>query len=320
MKTKMTARERWLAVLRGEPPDRVPMDYQGTPEMTRKMMAYLGVSIVEELYARLHVDVPLGVGPAYCGPALAPGSDMYGNRFQDVNYGDGSYEECVFSALAQYETVDEIEAGYTWPAAAWFDYSVIPAQLAQAGDNPVMAGLAGIYTLYTRLRGMEQAFVDFAVNHDLVLYCMEKLVDLHYEMAVRTFQAAAGRIDIAGIANDMGSQLDLLFSLPTIRKALPDLIEAGVQVFNPVQWRCKGMERAGLKRDFGDRLVFHGGVDNQYTLFSGTVDEVREEVRENIAVLGAGGGYILAPCHALQTVSPPENVVAMYEAGLEYGS
>jgi uroporphyrinogen decarboxylase len=162
--------------------------------------------------------------------------------------------------------------------------------------------------------------------------------------------AAAGCIDIASIANDMGSQLDLLFSLPTIRKlflpgirrlaglarengavvylhsdgairkALPDLIDAGVQIYNPVQWRCKGMDRAGLKRDFGDRLVFHGGVDNQYTLFSGTVEEVREEVRENIAILGAGGGYILAPCHALQTVSPPENVVAMYAAGLEYGS
>ena len=69
------------------------------------------------------------------------------------------------------------------------------------------------------------------------------------------------------------------------------------------------MEREGLKRDFGDRLVFHGGVDNQYTLPFGTVADVRQEVRDNLRILGEGGGYILAPCHNIQPVSPPENIV-----------
>jgi uroporphyrinogen decarboxylase len=73
------------------------------------------------------------------------------------------------------------------------------------------------------------------------------------------------------------------------------------------------MEREGLKRDFGDQVVLHGGVDNQYTLAFGSVDEVRAEVLENLAVLGKGGGYILAPCHNIQPISPPENVVAMFE-------
>jgi len=79
------------------------------------------------------------------------------------------------------------------------------------------------------------------------------------------------------------------------------------------------MERAGLKRDFGDQIIFHGGVDNQQTLAFGTVEEVRAEVRYNLQVLGAGGGYILAPCHNIQAISPVENVVAMYEAGWELG-
>ena len=92
-----------------------------------------------------------------------------------------------------------------------------------------------------------------------------------------------------------------------------------MDILNPIQWRCAGMERAALKRDFGERLIFHGGVDNQHTLVYGSVEDVREEVRTNLAVLGKGGGYILAPCHAIQAVSPPENVVAMYEAGYEYG-
>jgi len=80
------------------------------------------------------------------------------------------------------------------------------------------------------------------------------------------------------------------------------------------------MDRAGLKRDFGKSLVFHGAVDNQHTLFRGGIEEVVEEVKTNIDIFGAGGGYILAPCHALQAVNPPENVVAMYETGYQYGT
>ena len=92
-----------------------------------------------------------------------------------------------------------------------------------------------------------------------------------------------------------------------------------MDVLNPVQWRCKGMEREGLKRDFGDQIIFHGAVDNQQTLAFGSVDDVVEEVKANIDILGAGGGYIIAPCHNIQAVSPPENIVAMYETGYNEG-
>ena len=79
------------------------------------------------------------------------------------------------------------------------------------------------------------------------------------------------------------------------------------------------MEREGLKRDFGDKLIFHGGMDNQYTLPFGSQEEVKQEVIDNIRILGNGGGYILAPCHNIQAVSPAENIVAMYETGYKYG-
>ena len=92
------------------------------------------------------------------------------------------------------------------------------------------------------------------------------------------------------------------------------MIDLGIDVLNPIQWRCEGMDRESLKRDFGNSLVFHGAVDNQQTLAFGTVEDVAREVRENVEILGAGGGYILAPCHNIQAVSPPENVVAMYRA------
>jgi uroporphyrinogen decarboxylase len=79
------------------------------------------------------------------------------------------------------------------------------------------------------------------------------------------------------------------------------------------------MDREELKRDFGEKLVFHGAMDNQHTLAFGSIEDVGQEVLDNIRILGAGGGYILAPCHNIQAISPPENIVTMYETGYEYG-
>lgn len=345
----MTPRERWLAVLNREEPDRVPMDYWGTPEATARVMTHLGVSDVESMDAVLHIDRPVDVVPDYVGPPVAEDADIYGCRFAIVDYGTGAYRECVHHPLAQYDTIAEIEAHYRWPDPDGFDPAPISNQIAAHPDRPIQLDMAGVYTQYTWLRGMEQAFVDFARNHDLVRYCLEKLYDLHEEKARRAFEAADGGIHLGKIANDLGSQRNLLCPPETvrtlfvpgirrlarlaheygafvflhsdgaIRKAIPDLIEAGVDVLNPIQWRCEGMDRAGLKRDFGDDLIFHGAMDNQHTLVYGDVDDVRAEVRDNLRILGAGGGYILAPCHRIQAVSPPKLVVAMYEAGCEFG-
>jgi uroporphyrinogen decarboxylase len=97
------------------------------------------------------------------------------------------------------------------------------------------------------------------------------------------------------------------------------MISAGIDALNPIQWRCRGMERENLKKDFGQQVIFHGAVDNQQTLPFGTVDDVKKEVADNLRILGEGGGYILAPCHNIQSVSPPENIVAMYQTGYELG-
>ncbi len=93
---------------------------------------------------------------------------------------------------------------------------------------------------------------------------------------------------------------------------IPALIEAGVQVLNPIQTSAAGMDPARLKREFGRQLCFHGAIDIQQTLVTGTPDEVRAEVRDRIDTLGPGG-YILAPSHVMQPDSPSANIVAMYE-------
>jgi len=345
----MTPRERWLAVLRRERPDRVPTDYWTTEEARAKLMAHLGVASDRELFARLHIDRPRTVSPRYVGPPIPAGQDVYGVPHRLVDYGTGAYSEVAAHPLAAYNTVEEIEAHYTWPSPDWWDYSSLPDQVAGWEDYPIRGGGSEPFLTYKSLRGQEQAFMDLILHPEIVHYCLDRLFHLAYENTLRIYEAIPDRVMITYVAEDMGSQESLLFSpaqiheflIPrmkrvidlahsagayvfhhsdgAIRPIIPAMIEAGIDVLNPIQWRCKGMEREGLKRDFGDRLVFHGGVDNQYTLAFGTVDEVRREVEDNLRILGAGGGYILAPCHNIQAVGPAENVVAMYDTCYELG-
>jgi uroporphyrinogen decarboxylase len=111
----------------------------------------------------------------------------------------------------------------------------------------------------------------------------------------------------------------MLHSCGGIRPYIPDLIEAGIQVLDPVQPRAMGMDSAGLKRDFGDRLTFHGGVDIQEVLPFGSEEDVEAEVRRRIRAFAPGGGYILASAHNVQADVPPPNLVAMCRAAQRYG-
>jgi len=349
-KETMTSRERWLAVLNHEKPDRIPMDYWATGEATNKLMQHLGCSNTPEMFEQLHIDRVASVGPRYVGPSPSPGENIYGCRHQRVDYGTGVYSECVYHPLAEYKTLDEIKRNYDrWPSPDWYDYSEIPNQIAGNEEYPIRGGGSEPFLTYKSLRGQEQAFMDLILHPEIVHFCLDKLFDLAYENTRRIYEKIPGKVMFSYVAEDLGSQEGLLCSLEhirefilprmkrmmdlvhqagafvfhhsdgAVREIIPDMIEIGIDVLNPVQWRCQGMEREGLKRDFGDKLVFHAAVDNQYTLAFGSVEEVRQEVIDNILILGEGGGYILGPCHNIQAVSPPENIVAMYETGYENG-
>jgi len=347
-KETMTGRERWLAVINREKPDRVPMDIWVTPEAIDKLQAHLGCDY-DEMLKRLHIDRPFMVWAKYVGPSIPDGENEFGVKHRVVDYGTGAYYEACSSPLAGFETVGEIEAGYTWPSPDWWDYSQIPGMIEGKQDRIIQGGGSEPLLIYKQLRGEEQAFMDLILNPEIVHYCLGKLFDLAYENTRRIFEAIPGQVHLTYIAEDVGAQDSLMYSPDQIRTflhprmkrmieltkqngshvfhhtdgavrdILPDLIDIGIEILNPIQWRCAGMERGGLKRDFGDRLIFHGGVDNQHTIPFGTVDDVRREVIDNLRILGAGGGYILAPCHNIQSIGPAENVVALYEAGYEHG-
>src|SRR5262249_21663429 len=139
-KESMTPRERWLAVLRRETPDRVPMDYWATAEATQKLMRHLGCSSAQALFERLHIDAVVSVGPRYVGPPLPAGQDVFGCRTRSVDCGAGVYAECVSHPLAEYTSVAEIERRYQWPSPDWYDYSSVPEQVAGKEAYPIRGG------------------------------------------------------------------------------------------------------------------------------------------------------------------------------------
>jgi uroporphyrinogen decarboxylase len=109
-------------------------------------------------------------------------------------------------------------------------------------------------------------------------------------------------------------------SCGSVRPLMPDFIEIGVQILNPIHIRARGMEPVTLKREFGRDLVFWGGgVDTQGVLPMGTPQAVKDDVRRNIEALAPGGGYVFNTVHNIQADVPPENIIAMWEALQAYG-
>ena len=133
-KETMTPKERWLAVVKREKPDRIPMYYRATGEATAKLLKYMGCQNANEMFEQLHIDRGAGAGPRYVGPPIPAGEDMYGCHYENIRYEGGIYSECVGHPLAHYKTVEEIERNYTWPSVDWFDYSDISKQVEGVED------------------------------------------------------------------------------------------------------------------------------------------------------------------------------------------
>jgi uroporphyrinogen decarboxylase len=111
----------------------------------------------------------------------------------------------------------------------------------------------------------------------------------------------------------------MLHSCGAIRTFIPDWIDMGLDILDPIQPNARGMNPFELKRDFGDNLSFHGGIDAQFVLPFGSCEDVRQATRTYIQALAPGGGYIVAPVHNVQGDVPPENLIAMRDAVEEFG-
>jgi len=345
-----TPRERWLALMAGRDPGQVLCDYWGTAEVTDRLCRELGCTSERALWERLGVDKLVLLGPTH--PLAKEDTwhiqslwSIWHVEVTNISYGEGlgTYEEAVTNPLAKAETAADVER-FDWPDPNLFDTDGMRAKCEAWDGYPILGGCYEPFYLYCRLRGMEQALADLVGNPAVAEAALECIYYIHESVIRRSLEAARGLIDFIYVAEDLGTQSTLLMSPASfrrflkpwmrkmtdmahslgvkvmhhddgaIRPLLPEIIEIGIDVLNPIQWRCAGMEREGLARDFGKDLVFHGGVDNQHTLPFGTPDDVRKEVADNIRIFRQGRGYIVAPCHNLQPNTPTANILALYEA------
>lgn len=150
---------------------------------------------------------------------------------------------------------------------------------------------------------------DDVAMHDRLFISPEAYRKIFKPRHARLMEAITSRSDAPVMWHTCGSVVDVL----------EDLIEMGVDSLNPVQTSAKNMEPERLKREFGDRMSFWGGIDTMRVLNYGTPEDVRREVKHKIEALAPGGGYILNPIHNVQPDVPVENLLAMIDAALEYG-
>lgn len=209
----------------------------------------------------------------------------------------------------------------------------------------------GIYEISSSLRGAENLFLDLATNPNYVEALAERVLEYHLAYYEIMLKAVGDYIGAVAVSDDLGGQEGPLFSPDLFRKIykprlkrlidhikciqpgihvymhsdgaifdlIPDLIEAGIDGLNPVQFTANGMESERLKEVFGDALVFWGGGVDNYLLSYGSPQEIEKQVTEQIMKLGTGGGYVFSSVHNISAEVPPQNIEAFFRAAHKYG-
>jgi uroporphyrinogen decarboxylase len=245
-------------------------------------------------------------------------------------------------------TLDDIEK-YPWPNltpsgrfAGMADWA---KQTQKAGFATMLLSSVSVFELPSMLRGLDAFLMDMVGDEDFFTALLTKMRNLMVPYIRAMLQEVGPWIDVFAFSDDLGMTAGPMVSpscyrrlvkphhveiISTIKANTPgkvffhscgniyalvnDLIDIGVDLLNPIQVSAGDMgDTARLKREFGDRLSFCGGVDTRWVMPHGTPDDVRKEVRRRIKDLAPGGGYVAAAVHCIQPDVPPENIVAMCE-------
>ncbi|HOX55725.1 MAG TPA: uroporphyrinogen decarboxylase family protein [Candidatus Paceibacterota bacterium] len=279
------------------------------------------------------------------GAESAGDRTMWGVPLKEIQAGEACYAEFAAAPMAGYDTPAALDRYPWWPKVERFAYdAAIDLARRAAQDYAVIGPWVSFFEIYCQLRGLEQALLDLLENPALVEATLDRIEAIQTEMMQRFFNRARQYLDLVFISDDIAGQKSLLFSSrmwerhlqPRLKRwcdlihaqglkvfyhtdgaarpLLKSILDCGVDVLNPIQHACPGMDLAGLKKEFGARVIFHGGVDNQTVLPRGTADDVRAEVGELLRTLGAGReGFICCSCHNVQAGTPLENIFAMVE-------
>lgn len=343
----MISKDRVRKAIEHKYVDKVPANFECVPYVMEKLLNYYNFSNAEQIYKKFDIDIR-SVAPKYIGPELKDyykGNDRivenYFGWHDRLHWTGKEYNSvtCYFP-FDQFETIEQLDA-YRWPSADWFDYESIKYQCDLHKDKAIIMGHEGPFQIATFLRSMEKLFMDMALEPDFAHRLFDRMVEFELEYYERIFKAADGQIDILRPHDDYGTQISLLFSVDmwkdfftentkklttlahkygafyqqhscgAIRPIIPELIKCNVDILEPIQ-KVKGLEPDSLKREFGDTLTFHGGVDTQGVLPFGTPQQVIDETKYIVDTMNKNGGYILMASQSFEGDVPVENIEAMY--------
>ena len=349
---EMTSRERVLTACRRGAPDRVPRTVPLEWHVAERLKAEIGS---DKLNAAMKNDLR-GVGPR--PTVLKSDFSKYFHRpditWDEWGRGrlwdEGRYYAEYFYPLENAETIDEIE-DFPWPDLMEpYRYEGLKeaADRDHAQGFPVLGHIdETVFEVAWQIRSLDRLSEDLLTGSEMGTLLLDKIAERRVVEA-RAFALAGA--DILAMGDDVAMQTGLMMSRKMFRdefcsrfkkvigaareikpdiliwyhtdgKAndlIPDLIDTGIEILNPVQPEC--IDHAWVKQTYGDRLAFSGGLGVQSVLPFGTPDEVREHVRATIATLGAGGGLVVGPSHVVESDVPTANIMAMLSAIDEFGT
>ncbi len=343
---RMTQLERWRAWQAREPLDRPMRRSAYTPDMFKRLTEHLGGRDPDEVFrpdagAAISLHPPEGYAKP-CFSACYDGADESEIDALGVLRRRGTFHHFTqtISPLRNAATLDEIEAFPIETEAGWRDGHMAGEVETHHREGRFVTGMVGhIYEHAWQIRGYEPFLTDLLAARDRAESILDRLTERNVNRAVAAARAGA---DVLHTGDDIANQKAMMFSPDlwreflkprwarvyeaarrarpdvavwyhsdgNIEAVIPDLIEIGVTILNPLQPECMDVER--VFRGYRDRLLFDGSMGTQSVFPWGTPDDVRAMVARRRAVFG--DALLLAPTHVLEPEVPPENVVAFYEA------
>jgi uroporphyrinogen decarboxylase len=348
-----SSKARVLAAVDHRLSDRTPITFDAEAEVYAALHKHLGTASTEELFDRLNCDTWMILPKNFIYPQSEQDkkvkTSIWGFQNTVTSYSGGTHDQLTDSPLAGRDGIADIDA-HPWPTDDALGFGHFADEAAAHADRAVIGVFTwGAYFIASFIRGMEGLMVDFALNRRYLDHLIKTITERMLFFLDRMLEAAGDGVDIVYMADDYCSQRGPLFApadfkrfvVPYLRQVaervhrhdkkfllhvcgavrplLGMIIDAGVDMLEPIQVRAAGMDPSGLKRDFGKHICFYGGVDLQQVLPRATPKGVCDEVKRLIDTLGEGGGYVLGPGHTyIQIDAPMENIMAMYATAAEY--
>lgn len=356
---KMISRERVLKTFAYEKTDRVPLSYSTNPTIHGKVSNLLGINPgdYEGFLTAIGAD-ERGIHPAFIGEVKFKQLEgrnvdpVYGFYTKWVENPSGGYHDFLDFPLKDVD--DEVIYNFHVPSPDDFNYQSSFDHIDYYKSKGLAiyignAGFADIINSTGRVMGMEDTLVNLYTDHEPTLDYIKRKSDMELGILDRLLSARGEDIDFVWLGEDLGTQRGPMISLETYQRVLKpfhklytdlaksygkpvrfhscgssswafeDLIEIGVDCVDTLQPEALNMSIGYLLKTFGKRLTYHGCMSTAGPLVTGSTEDVRETVKEILDVMMVEGGYFFSPTHAIQDNTPPENVLAMYQALHDFG-